>query len=79
MLLDPHELELFFRLHRTLLFFVNQRLKVVPVKITTPEEITVNELEIGSKVLVLGEQGDDGVITAQLVSEGAGLGTAMGG
>lgn len=48
-------------------------------KITTPEEITVNELEIGSKVLVLGEQGDDGVITAQLVSEGAGLGTTMGG
>src|SRR5476649_2769464 len=29
MLLEPQDVELFFRLHRTLMFFVNQRLKVL--------------------------------------------------
>src|SRR4051812_11121898 len=38
MLLPPHELELFFRLHRTLLFFVNQRLTVIPDTLASPEE-----------------------------------------
>ena len=38
MLLPPHERELFFRLHRTLMFFVNQRLKVLPDKLITPDE-----------------------------------------
>lgn len=38
MLLDRHDCELFFRLHRTLLFFVNQRLKVLPGDLATPEE-----------------------------------------
>ena len=38
MLLEPHELELFFRLHRALLFFVNQRLTVIPDTLETPEE-----------------------------------------
>lgn len=38
MLLEPKELELFFRLHRTLMWFVNQRLCLTPEKITTPEE-----------------------------------------
>jgi hypothetical protein len=37
MLLDPQELELFFRLHRTLMFFVDQRLQVIPDKPATPE------------------------------------------
>ena len=30
MLLPPHELEQFFKLHRAIMFFVNQRLKVIP-------------------------------------------------
>ena len=38
MLLPPHELEQFFRLHRSLLFFVNQRLTVIPNQLDTPEE-----------------------------------------
>jgi hypothetical protein len=38
MLLEPHELDLFFRLHRALLFFVNQRLQVIPNKVASPEE-----------------------------------------
>lgn len=38
MLLPTQELQLFFKLHRTLMFFVNQRLKVLPDKIATPEE-----------------------------------------
>jgi hypothetical protein len=37
MLLDPEELDLFFRLHRTLMFFVNQRLQPIPDKPATPE------------------------------------------
>ena len=35
MLLEPHDLDLFFRLHRTLMFFVNQRLKVIPDNISS--------------------------------------------
>ena len=38
MLLPPHELELFFRLHRALMFFVNQRLSVIPDTLASPEE-----------------------------------------
>ena len=38
MLLNPNELDLFFRLHRTLMFFVNKRLKVIPDQVSTPEE-----------------------------------------
>ena len=38
MLLPPHELELFFRLHQALMFFVNERLKVTPDKVASPEE-----------------------------------------
>src|SRR5438132_3423688 len=30
MLLEPQDVELFFKLHRSLMFFVNQRLRVVP-------------------------------------------------
>ena len=37
MLLNPPELDLFFRLHRTLMFFVNQRLQAIPDKPATPE------------------------------------------
>jgi len=38
MLLPPHELELFFKLHRALMFFVNQRLTVIPDTLASPEE-----------------------------------------
>jgi hypothetical protein len=38
MLLNPQDVELFFRLHRTLMFFVNQRLKVIRDDLTSPEE-----------------------------------------
>jgi hypothetical protein len=38
MLLPPDELELFFRLHRALLFFVNQQLTVIPDTLASPEE-----------------------------------------
>lgn len=37
MLLNSDELDLFFRLHRTLMFFVNQRLKVIPDQVSSPE------------------------------------------
>ena len=40
MLLPQHELELFFKLHRTLMFFVNQRLKVLPDDIASPEKFS---------------------------------------
>ena len=39
MLIDPQGGRQFFRLHWTLLVFVNQRLKVVPVELSTPKEI----------------------------------------
>jgi hypothetical protein len=38
MLLEPDEAQLFFKLHRTLLFFVNQRLKVTPERFNSPSE-----------------------------------------
>ena len=36
--LSDDEARLFFKLHRTLMFFVNERLKVIPNKLSTPEE-----------------------------------------
>jgi hypothetical protein len=50
MLLEIEDIDLFFRLHRTLLFFVNQRLRVIPAKITTPEEFAVLSAEVRLKV-----------------------------
>ena len=50
MLLEPQDVELFFRLHRTLMFFVNQRLKVIPNKLATPEEFAVLSPEVRLKV-----------------------------
>lgn len=38
MLLKPKDLELFFKLHRALMFFVNQRQKVIPDKVSSPAE-----------------------------------------
>ena len=37
MLLPLEEVDQFFRLHRSLMFFVNRRLKVIDKKIATPE------------------------------------------
>jgi len=37
MLLTPEEAELFFKLHRALMFFVNQQLHVLPDEIKTIE------------------------------------------
>ena len=45
-LLAPHELEQFLKLHRALMFFVNQRLSVVPDKIATPEEFAALPPEV---------------------------------
>ena len=50
MLLPPHELEQFFRLHRSLLFFVNQRLTVIPNKLNTPEEFAALSPNVRLKV-----------------------------
>ena len=50
MLLEPQDVELFFRLHRTLMFFVNQRLKVLPEKLATPEEFAALSPQVRLKV-----------------------------
>ena len=50
--LDNAELELFFRLHRSLMFVVNQRLKVIPGGVTTPEGFSALSPELRFKVRV---------------------------
>src|SRR5438046_1814472 len=50
MLLTPQDVELFFRLHRTLMFFVNQRLKVLPDDLASPEEFAALAPEVRLKV-----------------------------
>jgi hypothetical protein len=50
MLLEPQDVELFFRLHRTLMFFVNQRLKVIPEKLASPEEFAALSPQVRLKV-----------------------------
>ena len=40
MLLTPQDVELFFKLHRALMFFVNQRLKLIPDDVASPEEFS---------------------------------------
>src|SRR5437762_2834340 len=50
MLLEPQDVELFFRLHRTLMFFVNQRLKVIPKRLDSPEEFAALPPEVRLKV-----------------------------
>ena len=44
MLLESHELELFFKLHRALMFFVNERLNAIPDKIATPEALAAKDV-----------------------------------
>jgi hypothetical protein len=50
MLLSLPEVELVFRLHRTLMFFVNQRFPVVPNEVATPEELAAWPPELRVKV-----------------------------
>ncbi len=50
MLLEPQDAELFFKLHRTLMFFVNQRLKVVSGDIANPEEFSGLSPDVRLKV-----------------------------
>jgi hypothetical protein len=50
LLLGPQDVELFFKLHRALMFFVNQRLKVIHHKVTTPDEFAVLPPELRLKV-----------------------------
>jgi hypothetical protein len=50
MLLTPEDAELFFKLHRTLMFFVNQRLKVLPDDLATPEVFAALAPEVRLKV-----------------------------
>ncbi len=50
MLLNPQDAELFFKLHRTLMFFVNQRLRVLPNDMASPEEFSSLPPEVRLKV-----------------------------
>jgi hypothetical protein len=50
MLLEPQDAQLFFRLHRTLMFFVNQRLKVIPDQLGTPMEFAALPPDVRVKV-----------------------------
>jgi len=50
MLLDRIELDLFFRLHRAFMFFVNQRLKVIPDKIASPQALAELSPQLRIKV-----------------------------
>jgi hypothetical protein len=50
MLLTPQDAELFFRLHRTLMFFVNQRLQAVPNVPAAPDEFAALAPEVRLKV-----------------------------
>src|SRR5271166_2717398 len=50
MLLEPQDVELFFKLHRALMFFVNQRLKVVPDDIASADAFAALSPQIRLKV-----------------------------
>ncbi|HEY7330935.1 MAG TPA: DUF6398 domain-containing protein [Gemmataceae bacterium] len=50
MLLTPQDVELFFKLHRALMFFVNQRLKVLADEVASPDEFSSLSPEIRLKV-----------------------------
>jgi hypothetical protein len=50
MLLTPQDVELFFRLHRTLMFFVNQRLHVLAEDLASPEQFAALAPEVRLKV-----------------------------
>jgi hypothetical protein len=50
MVLTPQDAELFFKLHRALMFFVNQRLRVLPDDVASPEEFSSLSPEVRLKV-----------------------------
>src|ERR1019366_10184737 len=50
MLLEPQDVELFFKLHRSLMLFVNHRLKVVPDDIASPDAFAALSPQVRLKV-----------------------------
>lgn len=50
MLLTPQDVALFFKLHRALMFFVNQRLKVILDEVASPDEFSSLSPEVRLKV-----------------------------
>jgi hypothetical protein len=50
MLLSPEDAALFFKLHRALMFFVNQRLRVIPGNLASPEDFAALAPEARLKV-----------------------------
>src|SRR5262249_55659877 len=50
MLLTPQDAELFFKLHRALMFFVNQRLRVLPDDVASPDAFSSLPPEVRLKV-----------------------------
>lgn len=50
MLLTPQDADLFFKLHRALMFFVNQRLQVLPDDVASPDEFSALSPEVRLKV-----------------------------
>jgi Domain of unknown function (DUF6398) len=50
MLLSPEDVELFFKLHRALMFFVNQRLKVLPDDIASADAFAALSPQVRLKV-----------------------------
>jgi hypothetical protein len=50
MLLEPQDVELFFKLHRSLMFFVNQRLKVVPDDVASADAFAALSPQVRLKV-----------------------------
>src|SRR6516164_666536 len=50
MLLTPQDVELFFKLHRALMFFVNQRLKVIADDVASPDEFSSLPPDVRLKV-----------------------------
>jgi hypothetical protein len=50
MLLTPSDVALFCKLHKTLMFFVNQRLKVIPDDLANPEDFAALSPEVRLKV-----------------------------
>lgn len=50
MLLELHDRERFFKLYKALIFFVNQRLKVIPDKFTSPNDFGTLSPELRVKI-----------------------------
>jgi len=50
MLLEPQDADLFFKLHRALMLFVNQHRKVIPENLATPEQFAALSPELRLKV-----------------------------